>query len=83
VGRQGTVSRNSFYGPAFNKVDFSLIKRIPITERYKFTVRADFFNIFNHTNFANPGNDINSSTFGQSFAAGAPRIIQFAGRFEF
>jgi len=83
VGRLGFVSRNSFYGPAFNKVDFSVIKRIPLTERYRFTVRADFFNLFNHTNFGLPGNDINSSLFGQSTSTGAPRLIQFAGRFEF
>jgi hypothetical protein len=82
-GRQGTVGRNQFYGPAFNKVDFSLIKRIPMTERFKFTVRADFFNIFNTVNFGQPGNDINSGLFGQSTTAGAARIIQFVGRFDF
>jgi hypothetical protein len=88
VGREGTVSRNSFYGPAFNKVDFSVIKRFPLTESTRFTIRADFFNIFNTVNFGLPNNDINSSLFGQSTAtargpAGAPRLIQFAGRFDF
>lgn len=83
VGRQGTVGRNQFYGPAFNKVDFSVIKRFPITENVRFTIRADFFNLFNTVNFGLPGNDINSSLFGQSTTAGAPRIIQFAGRFDF
>ena len=83
VGRQGNVGRNQFYGPAFNKVDFSVIKRFPITENTRFTIRADFFNIFNTVNFGLPGNDINSSLFGQSTTAGAPRIVQFAGRFDF
>jgi len=83
VGRQGSVGRNQFYGPAFNKVDFSVIKRFPITETTRFTIRADFFNIFNTVNFGLPGNDINSSLFGQSTTAGSPRIIQFAGRFDF
>lgn len=83
VGRQGTVGRNQFYGPAFNKVDFSVIKRFPITENTRFTIRADFFNIFNTVNFGLPNNDINSSLFGQSTTAGAPRIVQFAGRFDF
>jgi len=83
VGRQGTVGRNQFYGPEFNKVDFSVIKRFPITENTRFTIRADFFNIFNTVNFGLPNNDINSSLFGQSTTAGAPRIIQFAGRFDF
>ena len=83
VGRLGMVGRNQFYGPGFNKVDFSVIKRIPITENTRFTIRADFFNIFNTVNFGLPGNDINSALFGQSTTAGAPRIIQFAGRFDF
>ncbi len=83
VGRQGTVGRNQFYGPAFNKVDFSVIKRFPITENTRFTIRADFFNIFNTVNFGLPNNDINSALFGQSTTAGAPRIVQFAGRFDF
>jgi hypothetical protein len=83
VGRQGNVGRNQFYGPAFNKVDFSVIKRFPVTENTRFTIRADFFNIFNTVNFGLPGNDINSSLFGQSTTAGAPRIVQFAGRFDF
>ena len=83
VGRLGTVGRNSFYGPAFNKVDFSVIKRIPVTENLRFTLRADFFNIFNTVNFGLPTNDINSLLFGQSTTAAAPRIIQFAGRFDF
>jgi hypothetical protein len=83
VGRLGTVGRNSFYGPAFNKVDFSVIKRIPVTENVRFTVRADFFNIFNTVNFGLPNNDINSSLFGQSTTAGDPRIMQFAARIDF
>ena len=83
VGRQGNVGRNQFYGPAFNKVDFSVIKRFPITENTRFTIRADFFNIFNTVNFGLPSNDINSALFGQSTTAGAPRIVQFAGRFDF
>ena len=83
VGRQGTVGRNQFYGPGFNKVDFSVIKRIPITENVRISLRADAFNIFNRVNFGLPNNDINSSLFGQSTTAGDPRIMQFAARIDF
>jgi len=85
IGRQGTTGRNQFYGPGFNNVDFSLIKRIPFggENRYKFTIRADFFNLFNHTNFGLPVNTINSSNFGQSIDTFAPRIVQLVGRFDF
>jgi len=83
-GVQGNTGRNTFRGPNFSKTDFSLIKHIPITERYKFTIRADFFNIFNRVNFGIPVATINSLNFGRStFTVGTPRVIQFAGRFEF
>lgn len=83
IGRQGNVPRGSFVGPSFSKADFSLIKRIPLAERYKFTIRADFFNIFNRVNFKQPVNTINSSNFGQSIEAYDPRIVQLVGRFDF
>ncbi len=59
---------------------------------------ANFYNIFNHPNFASPDNFIGDSTFGQitsttapptgpygSFFAGSPsgRIIQFQGKLVF
>lgn len=84
LGRQGAVGRNQFYGPDFQRTDFSVIKRIPFTERYKFTIRADFFNIFNRVNFGVPDGIITNNTFGRStFTVSIPRTIQFAGRFEF
>jgi Carboxypeptidase regulatory-like domain len=83
--RQGSTGRNAFYGPSYNNVDFSLIKRIPFggEGRYRFTVRADFFNLFNHTNFGKPVNTISSSNFGFSTDTFASRRIQFVGRFDF
>lgn len=84
AGLQGTVPRNAFVGPAFNTVDFSILKNIPITERYKFRIQADFFNLFNRVNLAQPVNTITSLNFGQSvLTASTPRIIQFAARFNF
>jgi hypothetical protein len=82
-GNQGNVSRSTFRGPKFSKFDFSILKRFPITERYRFTIRADFFNLFNTVNFSSPVNDVLSSNFGVSLGAGSARIIQFAGRFDF
>ncbi len=48
----GTVSRNKLYGPGFGSVDVSVIKNVPITERFKVQLRADMFNIFNRKNLA-------------------------------
>jgi hypothetical protein len=46
-------------------VDFSLGKNIPINERVKLNVSAEFLNMFNLVNFANPTLSLNSaSSFG-------------------
>ena len=41
-------------GPGFHRLDFSLFKRFPITERFSTEFRAEFFNILNHANFNAP-----------------------------
>ena len=48
----GNVSRNKWYAPGFGDVDLSFIKNIPITERVKIQLRADFFNLFNRINLS-------------------------------
>ncbi len=86
IGRQGNVARGAFVGPSFSKFDFNLVKQIPLDhfrEGMRFTLRADFFNLFNRVNFGQPVNAINSANFCQSTTAGAGRIVQFVGRFEF
>jgi len=50
----GTLGRNSLTGPEFKQWDFALYKTTAITERVNLQFRADFFNILNHPNFANP-----------------------------
>jgi Carboxypeptidase regulatory-like domain len=53
-GSFGNLQRNSIYGPHFWGADFSLSKDIRISERLNLQLRAEFFNIFNHPNFALP-----------------------------
>ena len=48
----GNVSRNKWYGPGYGDVDLSFIKNVPITERVKIQLRADFFNLLNRINLA-------------------------------
>ncbi len=50
----GNVGRNAFVGPDFKNFDFSLAKDTKINERFGVQFRANFYNIFNHPNFANP-----------------------------
>src|SRR5262249_14069078 len=56
----GNVGRNVLRGPAQTNVDFSVIKRFPFGESKNIEFRAEFFNLFNHVNFANPISNVNA-----------------------
>jgi hypothetical protein len=48
-------NRGSFRGMGYWNLDFSVGKRTKVTEKVSATLAFDFFNLFNHTNFATPG----------------------------
>jgi hypothetical protein len=50
----GNLGRNALRGPNFFWNDFYLTKWFPVTERVRLRVEAQFFNVFNHPNFALP-----------------------------
>jgi len=50
----GNLGRNSLSGPTYKQWDFAIYKNTAISERMIVQIRADFFNILNHPNFANP-----------------------------
>lgn len=91
----GTLGRNTVREPGELNVDLSISRRIPITERVGFQLRAEAFNLFNHTNFNGPATGLNaianaagqavfnSPTFGLITAAKAARFMQLVARFEF
>ena len=57
----GNLGRNAFYGPGFADVDLSVIKSIPITERFKLQLRAEMFNLFNRKNLATGAGSVGSN----------------------
>jgi Carboxypeptidase regulatory-like domain/TonB dependent receptor-like, beta-barrel len=75
----GNLGRNTFRGPNFREVDFSLFKNIKISERVTTQFRAEGFNIFNRTNLYQPNARLgqSASLFGLSTQAFFPRQIQF------
>jgi len=85
----GNLGRNTFRGPFQQNWDFSILKTFQLTERVNMRFTTDFFNIWNHANFANPAiTDVETigpnSPFGQIFSTtGTPRLIQFSLRFGF
>jgi len=86
-GQTGNMERNFLSGPTYFNWDASIIKNIKITERVRFQIRGEGFNLLNRTNFAITNQftqaNITSSTFGQLRSAFSNRIVQFVGRIEF
>jgi len=82
-GQFGTLARSTINGPMFTELDMSLTKSIRLTEKMRFQIRADAFNVLNHTNFltgiltpglglngtSNTIFNVNSPTFGQITSA--------------
>ena len=54
LGQFGNMGRNTFPDSGFKNVDFSVAKNWHFGERFRAQFRAEFFNIFNHPNLANP-----------------------------
>jgi hypothetical protein len=57
-GTFGDLGRDSIFGPGLSNVDFSITKNTRLTERLNLQLRAEFFNILNHPNFALPAHTI-------------------------
>jgi len=75
AARQGSLGRNSLRGFPFYEMNLSLRRQFNFTERLNLQFRAEFFNIFNHPNFADPASSLGSvsstgvftpTTFGRS-----------------
>ena len=74
-------------GPGQVNTDLSLIKVFPVrwpNEAANVEFRTDFFNAFNHPQFADPDTEFTSPTFGQiTSTIVAPRVVQFALKVSF
>jgi hypothetical protein len=86
LGTTGNLGRNTYEGPGFANVDFSLFKNIKIpqvNEQSMFQIRFEFFNLLNRVNFYQPTNAINSRTFGTATNTFEARQIQIGLKFIF
>jgi hypothetical protein len=84
----GTLGRNIYRGPFQQNWDFAILKNFRITEKQTLRFTTDFFNVWNHANFAGLGpgfNDLeNPGAFGRiTSTVGTPRLIQFSLRWAF
>ncbi len=80
----GNAPRTLCCGPGINNFDLSVQKITPIGETMRLEFRAEFFNLFNHTQFLNPDGNISDGTdFGRVKHTRDPRQMQFALKFSF
>jgi hypothetical protein len=88
----GNLGRNVIIGPGFSNTDFSVLKDTRLSEKLRLQIRAEIFDIFNHTSFGQPGPiaQVGSSSFGVISStrfptgdSGSSRQIQFAVKLMF
>ena len=92
IGSEGDAKRRFFSGPGLNHWNMAFHKDTALTERVNLQFRADFFNIFNHAEFATPlglcgsvANCSEAGNFGQVTTTGLllPRTAQLSLKLNF
>jgi Carboxypeptidase regulatory-like domain len=83
LGTFGNAGSDSLLGPDSVNVDVALSRMFHITERHQVELRFEAFNVLNHPNFSNPDNNLQDNTFGVILGDAGPRILQFAGKYQF
>jgi hypothetical protein len=80
----GNAGRGIIIGPPTFRVDFSMLKNIRFGETTQLQLRAEAFNIFNHTNFKTiASTNVTSGVFGQISATRDPRTVQIGAKLIF
>jgi hypothetical protein len=82
----GDASRGAVDGPPTKRVDFTLAKYFRFGENTSIQLRAEAFNVFNHTNFRNLSvsrSIANEALFGSVTSFRDPRVLQFGLKFLF
>lgn len=80
----GTGGFDSLFGPGLNNWDTGIHKNFPIYREMNFTLRGEFFNTWNHAQFANPSSGVAAANFGQvTSTQHDAREIQIGGTFSF
>jgi hypothetical protein len=91
-GHFGNGGVGSFLSPGTERIDLGLLKNFKISERINLQMRAEAFNLFNHTNFGGGGGGVGVNgidtglgdpNFGLATSARLPRTMQFSGKLYF
>jgi hypothetical protein len=81
--RRGSCGVGTMLGPGSHTWDFSVRRRVGLTEKFKLQFQADVFNAFNRANFRTLDSNHNNGGFGTVSATGPPRNIQFGVKLTF
>jgi len=81
--RAGSYGNNALRGPGLWNLDFSVAKNFAITEQKRFQLRADIFNVLNHTNYTGLSTNFEAANFGIINGTAGARGIQLNARFSF
>lgn len=79
----GNAPRSLLRGAPIVQTDATLEKSFTLTERSKFDLRAEFYNLFNHAIFNIPGATFGAADFGAVSSARPGRTVQLAARLSF
>lgn len=81
----GSAGRNLARSDKYFNFDFSVQKqfKLPINDETRLEFRAEFFNVFNKTNFGAANSDITSAAFGTITNTFPARQVQLALKFSF
>ncbi len=81
----GDTPRGIVDGPPTHRVDFTMSKNIRLAESARLQLRAEVFNIFNHTNFRGFSslNNTGGANFGRIGTVRDPRTMQFGAKISF
>jgi hypothetical protein len=81
-GTVATTSARPLRLPGVNNFNFSLMKRVNLTEQKSLELQGDLYNAFNHTQFSAFGTNFSTSTFGVITAAAPSRETQLGIKFR-
>ncbi len=81
--RVGDDKPDNILGPGYENWDLSLYRTIRMARETSLEIRAEGYNIFNHTNFTSIQAQLGTSNYGQVTAAGSPRVLQFGAKIKF
>jgi hypothetical protein len=85
TGTFGDIGKNSLRGPNYVDWDAGLMRSISVEGKFHCELRAEYFNVLNHTQLGDPKASVSAGGFGSITSTGTyqPRIAQFAGKLVF